>query len=161
MSTDDATREELLALLRGGGAHMTFDEAVADFPTEQINARPPNVPYSPWHLLEHVRIAQRDILEFIREPGYVEPRWPDDYWPPPEATADEAAWERTIAAFREDLAAVQALVADPAVDLSAPVPFGRGYKLLREVLLVADHNAYHIGELAILRQVMGTWPAGR
>ena len=160
MNADEVLRAQLLTLLQGRGAHMTFDEAVADFPPEHINTRPPGMPYTMWHLLEHLRIAQRDILDFVREPGYEEPRWPDDYWPPRDATADQTAWERTIAAFREDLAAVQALVSDPGNDLAAPLPYDRGYSLLREVLLVADHNAYHVGEFAILRQVLGAWPAG-
>ncbi len=160
MNADEVLRAQLLTLLQGRGAHMPFDEAVADFPMEHINTRPPGVPYTMWHLLEHLRFAQRDILDFVREPGYEEPRWPDDYWPPRDAMADQAAWERTIAAFREDLVAVQALVSDAGNDLSAPLPYDRGYSLLREVLLVADHNAYHVGEFAILRQVLGAWPAG-
>jgi uncharacterized damage-inducible protein DinB len=159
MAADDALRAQLLGLLRGGQAHMTFDQAVGDFPMEQINARPPNVPYTPWHLLEHLRLAQRDILDFIRDPSYEEPRWPDEYWPAQDAKADEPAWRKTIAAFREDLAALEALATDPRADLFAPLPNGDGQTLLRELLLVADHNAYHIGEFAILRQVMGTWPA--
>jgi hypothetical protein len=138
---------------------MTFDEAVANFPMERINDRAPNVPYSPWHLLEHMRIAQWDILDFVRNPNYAEMRWPDDYWPAPDATADAAAWNETLRAFRADFEAVCALVSDPATDLYATIPHGDGQTILREALLVADHNAYHTGEFAILRQVMGTWPA--
>lgn len=161
MDLGAALRAQLLELLRGKGAHMAFDEAVADFPLPQINTRPPNVPYTPWQLLEHLRITQRDILDFVKDPDYREPRWPEEYWPPQDAEADEAAWARTLAGFREDLAALLALAANPATDLAAPVPYGRGYTILRELLIVADHNAYHVGELAILRQVMGNWPAGR
>jgi hypothetical protein len=157
METGTALREQLLHLLRGGNAHMTFDEAVADFPMEAINRRPPNVPYTPWHLLEHLRLAQWDILDFIRNPRYQEMKWPDDYWPTPDAEADAAAWERTLAAFRADLNAVEAIASDPQTDLTATIPHGDGQTVLRELLLVADHNAYHIGEFAILRQVMGTW----
>ncbi len=161
MTEDQALREQLLKLLRGGQAHMTFDQAVADFPPDQINHRPPHVPYSPWHLLEHLRFTQRDILDFIRDPRYREPSWPDEYWPPPEQDASAGDWAQAIRAFREDLQALEALVRDPATDLYARIPHGQGQTFLREILLVADHNAYHIGELAILRQVMQTWPVDR
>ena len=140
---------------------MTFEEAVADFPPERINDAPPNVGYSPWHLLEHIRLTQRDILDFIREAQYTARSWPADYWPAPADRADGAAWERTIAAFLADRAALEAIVVDPEVDLLAPLRWGDPYTVMREILLVADHTAYHTGEFAILRQVMGTWPAGR
>jgi hypothetical protein len=161
MTADQVIREQLLALLRGGNAHMGFDEAVADFPVEHINSQPPHVPYTPWHLLEHVRIAQWDILEFIRNPQHISPDWPEGYWPAPTEQADPARWQATLQAFRADLQALQDLVMDPQTDLSAPLPHAPGYTIFREILLVADHNAYHIGEFAILRQVMGTWPANR
>jgi hypothetical protein len=157
MSTDRVVREQLLALLRGNQAHMTFDEAVADFPLAQINEVPSLVPYTPWHLLEHLRIAQWDILEFIRDPAHVSPTWPDGYWPEREARANAQAWADTIAAFQADLQALQALVSNPATDLYMPLPHAPTYTILREILVVADHNAYHIGEFAILRQIMGTW----
>ncbi|MDQ6832275.1 MAG: DinB family protein [Chloroflexota bacterium] len=157
METDKAFREQLLHLLRGGNAHLSFDEAVADFPPDAINQRPPNVPYTPWHLLEHLRLAQWDILDFIRNPDYQAMKWPDDYWPAPDAKADTAAWEQTISAFRADLKAIEDLVNEPQTELTAAIPHGDGQTILREILLVADHNAYHIGEFAILRQVMGTW----
>lgn len=157
MDMDTVVREELLHLLRGGNAHLSFDDAVADFPMDAINRRPPNVPYTPWHLLEHLRLAQWDILDFVRNPNYREMKWPEDYWPAPDAEADAAAWEGTLAAFRADLKAVEDLVNDPQTDFSATIPHGDGQTILREILLVADHNAYHIGEFAILRQVMGTW----
>lgn len=159
MSSDQIVREQLLALLRGGNAHMRFDEAVAGFPMEHINNRPPHVPYTPWHLLEHIRIAQVDILEFIRNPRYVSPAWPEGYWPVQDEQADPARWQQTLAGFRADLQALQDLVADPHTDLYAPLPHAPGYTIFREILVVADHNAYHIGEFAILRQVMQTWPA--
>ena len=161
MNTDDATREQVLALLRGGNAHMTFDQAVAGFPMDRINERPPNVPYSPWHLLEHIRRTQRDILAFSTAPDYQEGTWPDDYWPDPETAAAPGDWDESLRLFRDDLEAMQALVADRRQDLHAPLPNGNGQTLLREALLVADHNAYHVGELAILRQVMGAWTADR
>ena len=156
----ESTRAQVLALLGEKQAHMTFNEAVADFPAEHYNTKPPHVPYTPWHLLEHLRIAQRDILDFVQSDHYREQSWPSDYWPAPDATADTKAWDRTIAGFQEDLAAMQALVADPTRDLHAQLANADDdhYTLLREALLVADHNAYHIGEFAILRQVMGTWP---
>lgn len=160
MSTDQVVREQLLFLLDGGNAHMTFDQVVADFPMEAINSRPPKVDYTPWHLLEHIRIAQWDILEFSRNPDHVSPKWPAGYWPNGDAQANEAQWQATINSFRGDLKALQDMARDPATDLYADLPHAPGYTILREILLVADHNAYHIGELAILRQVMGLWAIG-
>jgi len=161
MSQDEVSRQQLQRLLTWGDAHMTLDQAVAKFPVEYMNAFPPNVPYTPWHLLEHIRRAQRDILEFIRDPSYVSPPWPEGYWPAREERADEAAWKRTIDLIHEDLRALQELAADPKGDLYSPIPHGDGQTVLRELLLVAGHNAYHIGEFAILRQVMGSWPRDR
>jgi len=160
-TSEHAVRDEVLFLLQRGNAHMSLDEAVADFPMERINERPPHVPYSSWHLLEHLRLTQRDILDFIRDPHYQERKWPDDYWPASDATTDVAGWEGTRAAFHADAAALGALAADPDRDLHAAIPWGDGQTLLRELLVVADHNAYHTGEFAILRQVMGAWPASR
>jgi hypothetical protein len=157
----DVLREELLALLAGEGAHMPFEEAVADFPDEAINLRPPNVPYTPWHLLEHLRMAQHDILDYITNRGYLEPGWPEDYWPAADATATPADVAATVDAFRADRQALRDLVADAATDLLAPIPGTPGHTIVREVRLLGDHNAYHVGEFAILRQVTGTWPAGR
>jgi hypothetical protein len=157
MSTDQIMREQLLALLRGGQAHMEFDQAVADFPRDYINRKPPNVSYTPWHLLEHLRLAQWDILEFIRNPNHVSPAWPAGYWPAPETLANEAQWQQTIAAFQSDLKALEALAANPETDLFAPLPQGLPYTIFREIMVVANHNSYHIGEFAILRQVMNTW----
>lgn len=154
-------RQQLEDVLRGKGAHLTFDEAVADFPADAINANPPNVPYSFWHLVEHMRIAQWDILEFVRNPNHVSPEWPSGHWPARDAETDLAGWQRSLDAFHTDLEAVIAIANDPALDLTAEIPHAPGYTYLREVLLVADHNAYHTGELAILRQVMDLWPAGR
>ena len=157
MEDDQVLRKELLALLGGGNAHMPFDAAVADFPEDAMNRRPPNVTYTPWHLLEHIRRTQNDILEFIRDPKYVSPEWPVGYWPNPEAKATRDAWEATIRGFHQDLADLLAIVKDPGTQLTAEIPHAPGYNILREMLLVADHNAYHIGEFGILRQVMGTW----
>ena len=161
MGADEAVRMHLERLLSWGDAHMTLDQAVAEFPTEYMNAFPPNVPNTPWHLLEHIRRAQLDILEFIRDPSYVSPPWPEGYWPAREERADEAAWKRTIDLIHKDQRALKSLATDPKTDLYSPIAHGDGQTILRELLLVADHNAYHIGEFAILRQVMGSWPRDR
>lgn len=157
MDQDLVVREQLLALLGGGNAHMDFDSMIEDFPMDRINDMPPNVPYSPWQLLEHMRIAQWDILEFIRDPGHESPDWPRGYWPTPGTTADEGQWHDTIESYKHDRASLVELIEDPESDLYADIPHAEGYTILREILLVADHNAYHIGEFAILRQVMDTW----
>ena len=154
-------RDQLLDLLSGKGAHLTFDEAVADFPPAFINVRPPNVPYTPWHLIEHMRITQWDILEFIRNPEHVSPPWPQGYWPARETQADKDQWNATIASFRHDLSDLLDMVRNPETDLLAPLAHEPEYTPLREILLVADHTAYHTGELAILRQVRDTWPEDR
>ncbi len=154
---DTIVREELRAHLQGGNAHMTFDEAVANFPREQMNTKPPNVPYTPWQLLEHIRMAQWDILEFIRNPRYVSPPWPEGFWPAESVQADEVVWEKTLVSFRGDLQSLLIMVSDPEVNLYSPIPHGDGQNILREILVVADHSAYHISEFATFRQVMGTW----
>jgi hypothetical protein len=153
-------RLQLAELLDGLGAHMTFEEAVADFPDEAINQRPPNVEYTPWHLLEHIRLTQADILDYVTNEAYVEPSWPDDYWPARDAVATRATFDKTIEGFGADLAALRALVMDPSRDLFAVIPGSSDHTLLREARIDADHNAYHVGEFAVLRQVMGTWPPG-
>jgi hypothetical protein len=161
MNPDKVVRAELLHLLRGGNAHMTFDQAVANFPMDKINSRPPRTDYTPWHLLEHIRIAQWDVLEFIENPDHISPPWPDGYWPAIEAQADESDWNETIESFREDLQSLQDIVSIPNTDLYAPIPHATNYTIFREMLVVSDHTAYHVGEFAILRQVMATWPEGR
>jgi hypothetical protein len=161
MASDSVLRDQLLALLKGGNAHMEFDEAVADFPDEAMNQIPPNVSYTPWHLLEHIRRTQNDILEFVRDPAYVSPPWPVGYWPKPGEKATRERWDQTVADFHSDLKAFEAILEDPKVNITAELPHAPGYTLLREALLIADHNAYHLGEFAILRQVMGTWPKDR
>lgn len=158
MNADQIVRDHLLALLRGGNAYMTFDQAIANFPMDRINERPPNVPYTLYHVLEHMRITQWDILDYMRNPNYKEMEWPKDYWPAQDATADETAWNETIRRFKADMREIEAIVKNPQTDLYAPIPHGYGgHTILREVLLVVDHNAYHTGEFAILRQVMGAW----
>lgn len=149
----------MLYLLRGGGAHLSFDNAVADIPAEYRGAKPENVPHSPWRLLEHMRIAQWDILEFCRNPNHVSPKFPDGYWPDGDAPPTPHAWDQTIQAFQADLRAMQGLVTDPNSDLFAPIPGGDGQTLLREALLLADHhNAYHLGQLVVIRRCLGVWP---
>jgi len=160
MTDNRQLQTELLAMLKGGNAHMTFAEAVADFPAQVINGRPPHIDYTFWHLLEHMRLAQRDILNFIREPGYVSPPYPEGYWPAREAMASEKKWQKSIAEFEEDLNAMAELITAPGTNLLAPLPHAPKYTLLREALLVADHNAYHVSELITLRQVMAIAPSG-
>lgn len=161
MATRDVVRDELLALIEGQGAHMPFDAAVADFPDEAINRLPPNVAYTPWHLLEHIRITQSDLLAYITDRAYVAPSWPTAYWPAREAMATPEEFARSVEGFRSDRAALRQLVADPATDLLATIPNTPEHTILREVRLAGDHTAYHLGEFAILRQVMGTWPPDR
>ena len=162
MTSDQTTalREHLLYLLRGGGAHLDFDRALAGLPPELRGTTPAGLPYSPWQLLEHLRIAQWDILQFCKDGRHVSPPFPEGYWPEGDAPPDEAAWDRSLAAFRADLGAVQELVADPATDLFAAIPHGDGQTILREALLVADHNAYHLGQLVVVRRLLGAWPEG-
>jgi hypothetical protein len=152
-----AVRRHVIELLNGGQAHLTFDEAVADLPAGLRGARPPGLPHTPWRLVEHLRIAQWDILRFTVDPAHVSPVFPSGYWPEGDAPPNEGAWDRTVAAFRADLKAMTDLVADPATDLFAPLPHGQGQTPLREALLVADHNAYHLGQLVTVRRLLGAW----
>ena len=157
MQGDRELRKQLVDLLNGGNAHMGFQETVADFPMAEINTFPPNISYTPWQLLEHIRIAQSDIVEFVRQPGHVSPKWPEGYWPGKTEQTDAAGWQKTIAGIEADLEAIKQIVLDPQTDLMAELAHAPGYTVLREVLLAADHNVHHLGEFAILRQVMGTW----
>ena len=158
MDHDQQLREHLLYLLRGGGAHLDFEAAFADLPAESRGAKLAGLPHTPWRLLEHMRIAQWDILEFCRNPRHVSPPFPDGYWPSGDAPAASADWDRSVAAFRADLQAMQDLVAAPATDLFAPIPHGEGQTILREALLVADQNSYHLGQLVVVRRLLKTWP---
>lgn len=153
-NNDHALREHLLYVLRGGGAHIDFDGVVADFPVALMNQKVEGIAYTPWQLLEHMRIAQWDILEFSRNAAHVSPAWPKGYWPEPDAAPDAEAWTRSLEAFRADLRELEHLVADPATNLFAPIPHGEGQTILREALLVADHNAYHLGVLATLKRIL-------
>lgn len=157
MSDDKASRQHLLYLLRGGGAHLDFEAAIAGLPVKLRGVKPEGLPFTPWRLLEHMRIAQWDILEFSRNPKHVSPKFPGGYWPEGDAPPDATAWEKSVKAFRHDLRAMQALVANPSTDLFAPIPHGDGQTVLREALLVADHNAYHLGQFVMLRRLLGAW----
>jgi hypothetical protein len=152
-------RKQLIALLRGGQAHTSFDEAVKDFPAELRGTVPPNLPYSAWQLLEHIRIAQRDILNFSAPPtgGYHPIAWPDAYWPKSPQPPTPHAWDQSVASIRTDLDHFEALIQNPDADLYKPFRWGEGQNLLREALLIADHNAYHLGELVVLRRLLGAW----
>ena len=155
MDKDKALREHLLYVMRGGGAHIDFESVIKDFPVETANERIEHLPYTAWAVLEHMRIAQWDILEFSRHAGHVSPKWPEGYWPAPGEAADAAAWQRSVGQFRADLKEMESLVEDPATDLFAPIQHGDGQTVLREALLVADHNAYHLGVLATMKRLLG------
>jgi hypothetical protein len=154
---DKALRQHLLYLLKEGGAHAKFEDVIKDFPAKLRGQKIPNFPHTPWMLLEHLRIAQRDILEFSRNPKHKSPKWPDGYWPKTDAPRSPVAWTKSIATFRKDLKAMESLIRNPKTDLYAPLPWGEGQTVLREALLVADHNAYHIGQLVTLRRLLGAW----
>jgi hypothetical protein len=154
MNNDQQLREHLLFLLRGGGAHIDFDSVIKDFPIALINQKVERIPYTAWQLLEHMRLAQWDILEFCRNPKHVSPPWPEGYWPDSDSTATARGWKKSIAKLRADLKAMQALLADPKSDLFARINHGDGQTILREVLLVADHNAYHLGVLVTLKRIL-------
>jgi hypothetical protein len=155
---DASLREHLINLLQGGQAHTTFDAAVADLPATLRGKRVNRLPHTAWMLLEHMRIAQWDILEFSRDPKYKSPEWPEGYWPATEAPPTRSAWETSVKSFRTDLKAIERLVNHPQTDLYARIPWGDDQTILREALLVADHNAYHIGQLVALRRLLGAWP---
>ena len=154
---DQSLREHLLYLLKGGGAHLNFEQAIAGLPESLRGAKVDGASHTPWRLLEHLRICQWDILEFSRNADHVSPDFPDGYWPAHDAPPEAAAWDRSVEAFRSDLQAMTDLVADPNTDLYAKIPHGDGQTILREALLVADHNAYHLGQLVFLRRCLGAW----
>ena len=155
--SDQAIREHVLYLLKGGGAHLNFEQAIADLPEEFRGKKVEGVSHTPWRLLEHLRICQWDILEFSRNPEHVSPDFPDGYWPEGDAPPNSESWDKSVQAFRDDLQAMTELVAKPETDLYAKIPHGDGQTILREALLVADHNAYHLGQLVILRRCLGAW----
>jgi len=157
MPNDKAVREHLLKLLEGGHAHVTFEAAVKGIPAASRGKRPKGVEHSPWEILEHMRIAQWDILEFSRDAKHVSPEWPSGYWPKSKTPPNDKAWAKSVRAFHADLEAMRQLVAAESTDLYAPIPHGDGQTILREALLIADHNAYHLGELVLVRRLLGAW----
>ncbi|HEY3989128.1 MAG TPA: DinB family protein [Acidobacteriaceae bacterium] len=155
---DAALREQLVALLKGGQAHATVSDAVAHFPAKRIHERPAALPYSAWQLLEHMRITLHDLLEFATNSEYVELEWPSGYWPQNAGPEKGESWESTVKAILADLKSFEALVSSPDSNLYAAIPWGKNNEtLLREVLLAADHTSYHVGELILLRRVLGIW----
>ena len=159
MATDKSLREHVVNLLKGGGAHLSFDDAVKDLPADLRGKRPKGAGHSPWEILEHLRIALWDILEFTRDPKHVSPEFPSGYWPKTQAPPDAKAWDKSVHAFRADAKALADLVADESTDLLARLPHGDGQTVLREALVAADHNAYHLGELVLVRRLLGAWSA--
>jgi hypothetical protein len=159
---DKEIRRQLVSTLESGHNHMSLAEAAKAFPTTAINSRLPRVPYSFWHLVEHIRLTQKDMLDYMTSPSYAEPPFPEGYWPAKTARATSAAWRQSLAQFHKNLETIIALVSDPSTDLFAAVPNSAGkHTVFRCCLVIADHNSYHIGELAIGRQVAGLWPKGR
>ena len=150
-------KAELAKALDWGHAHVDFDKAVKDLPSQLRGRRVPNVPHSAWEILEHLRIAQHDLLDFSRNPKYQEKKWPDEYWPASPEPPDDKAWDRSVAAFRRDRRALQKMAADPKRNLDRKIPHGDGQTYLREILVAIDHNAYHVGELVQLRRLLGAW----
>ena len=157
MNNDQILRDHLLELLKGGHAHASFDKAIAGLPADLRGAKASGLPHTIWQLVEHLRIAQWDILEFSRDEKHVSPDWPAGYWPEAVAPPDDAAWEKSVGDFHRELQAMQDLVADPKTDLYAKLPWGDGQTVLREAMLVADHNAYHVAQIVSVRQVLGAW----
>jgi hypothetical protein len=155
MNDDKALREQLARLLDWDSAHARFDDAVKDFPVELRGTRPAGGPHSPWELLEHLRIALWDILEFSRDAAHVSPEFPSGYWPAGEAPPSETAWDESVAAYRRDLKAMAELAQDESVDLYARIPHGDGHTVLREIAVAVDHNAYHVGQLMMVRRILG------
>ena len=159
MNQDQALREQLLYLQGGGGAHVDFESTIADFPVDKVHRKVGHLPYTAWEVLEHMRIAQWDILEFSRNADYVSPKWPEGYWPAKDAAPGAEAWGESVERFRADLEEMKALVADPQTDLFARIAHGDGQTILREALLVADHNAYHLGVLVTMKRLLEEEPA--
>ena len=158
-NSDGVLREHLVDLLKGGAAHVHFLDALENFPEAKRGTFVTGLPHTGWQLLEHLRIAQWDILEFSRNPKHVSPGFPEGYWPKTPVPADDAAWAKSITAFQKDLQEMIALVKNPKADLCAKIPHGDGQTILREALVLADHNSYHLGQLIDLRRALGAWPA--
>ena len=158
MSSSQPLREHLARLLAWDDAHVSYDAAIRNLESRLRGIQPPGLPYSPWQLVEHLRIAQHDILDFCRNPEYREMKWPDDYWPPGAEPPSTKAWTNSVRLFREDREALQALAKNPAIALEGRIPHGTGQTYVRELLLAADHAAYHIGQLVAVRRLLGSWP---
>ena len=156
ISNDEAVRKHVLYLLQGGGAHMSFDDFVNSFPPDLCNRQIDGLPYTPWQILEHMRLAQSDILEFSRDPSHVSPEFPKGYWPKPDDLGTPELWQQSVKKFRKDLKEMEALVEDPSSNLYVKIPHGDGQTLLREALLTADHNAYHLGVLTVMSRILKT-----
>jgi hypothetical protein len=157
MNTDQSLRKHLIELLDGAQAHATFDNVMDDFPAKQRGEIPEGLPHSAWMLLEHMRIAQSDILDFSRNPKYKPLKWPADYWPQIPAPSNAAAWDKSVKSFHDDLEAMKKLVGDPKTDLFAKIPWGEGQTVLCEAMLLADHNSHHLGQLIDARRLLGIW----
>jgi hypothetical protein len=153
---DESLRKHVLYLLRGGGAHLSLDDFVNSFPADLCNREVKGLPYTAWQVVEHMRLAQWDILEFSRDPDHVSPEFPKGYWPKADEVGNPNLWQQTIDQFRNDLQQMEALVEDPSTDLYAKIPHGDGQTILREALLIADHNAYHLGVLAVMARIVKT-----
>jgi hypothetical protein len=154
---DQSLRQHLIEVLHGGHAHATFDAAVKNLPAALRGKRPKGAEHSPWQILEHLHITQWDILEFSRDPAHKSPDWPTGYWPSSPVPADEKAWNKSVRGFRRDFKAMCDMVQSESTDLFAKIPHGSGQTVLREALLAADHNAYHVGELVLVRRMLGAW----
>lgn len=155
---DQILRQELLRLLKGGGAHVSFDEAIAKIPKKNYGAPVEGIPYTLWRIVQHMRISQRDILEYITNPEYQEPIWPNDYWPQEKTPPDESAWKKSVDQIKQDLRIIMELVENPKINLLGGIPhFKESPPIFREILLVADHNSYHIGQIILIRGLLGIW----
>lgn len=155
---DKTLREHLVYLLKGGGAHVHFEDALTGFPKSKRGVFGKGLTHTGWQLLEHVRIAQWDILEFSRNAKHVSPDFPAGYWPKTPLPPNDAAWEKSTKSFQRDLKEMIALVKNPKTDLLTKIPHGDGQTILREALVLADHNAYHLGQFVDLRRALGAWP---
>jgi hypothetical protein len=150
-------REQLTKFLSGRGAHLNFEKAMEGLPEDLRGKKASGIPYTAWQLLEHLRIAQWDILEFSRDANHVSPDWPEGYWPEDDAPPDNEAWENSVKAFQNDLKTMEKLVTDPSTDLFKAILHGTGQTILREAILIMDHNSYHLGQLVVLRRALGAW----
>jgi len=158
MSQDEILRQQLAKIIDWNEAHADFHAAVDDFPAKLRGRVPEGFPYSAWHLLEHIRLALWDILEFSRDARHKSPKWPEGYWPKTAAPPSNDAWDKSVKAVEQHVDAMRKLVTDPSRDLFAPLPHGTGQTLLREALLAADHSSYHLGQLVLVRKALGAWP---